>query len=227
MAVMTDKLHSGLQKMFLHGIGGDVVYGVRYVLADLLDAKKKNGVLTDMKSIYAESVNGGFQEGVLCSAVSVDEGAALVLSIPATKQLMLEIAQASGVQGWDSQVQEGWLALDVALAMAKGRLAEHVITQVHQNKLSFDVALFGNTPSAMTQFLATLPNKQRVMMTYPCFNLAHTDIANTNAVYLIPRGYRINRVTFRGFLPGKNGILATLTCERLGAPNQPNVQTVW
>jgi len=221
MAVMTDKLRAGLQKVFLHGIGGDVVYGVRYVLADLLDAKRKKGIMTDMKSIYEEAVNGGFQDGSLCSAVGVDEGAALVLSIPATKQLMLEIAQASGVQGWETQVQEGWVALDVALAMAKGRLAEHVITQVHKGIPAFDVALFGNTPSAFTQFLATLPNKQRVMMTYPCFNLAHTDIPNVNSVYLIPRGYRINRVTFRGFLPGKTGILVTLTCERLGVTGAP------
>lgn len=226
MAVMTDKLHSGLQKIFLHGIGGDVVYGVRYVLADLLDAKRKNGIMTDMKSIYAEAVNGGFQEGTLCSAVGVQEGAALVLSIPAIKQLMLEIAQASGIQGWELQVQEGWVALDVALAMAKGRLAEYVINQVHKGIPSFEVALFGNTPSAMAQFLATMPNKQRVMMTYPCFNLAHTDITNVNAVYLIPRGYRINRVTFRGFLPGKNGILASLTCERLGN-TVAQQSTVW
>lgn len=216
MAVMTDKLHAGLQKIFLHGIGGDVVYGVRYVLADALDVKRKNGIMTDMKDIYAEAVNGGFPDGALCSAIGVNEGAALVLSIPATKQLMLEIAQASGIQGWESQVQEGWLALDVALAMAKGRLAEYVISQVHKGVLVFDAALFGNTPSPLTQFLATMPNKQRVMMTYPCFNLAHTDISNVNAMYLIPRGYRINRVTFRGFLPGKAGILATLTCERLG-----------
>jgi len=226
MAVMTDKLHAGLQKLFLHGIGGDVVYGVRYVLADLFDAKRKNGIMTDMKEIYRESVNGGYQDGALCSAVGVNEGAALVLSVPATKQLMLEIAQASGIQGWDEQVQEGWLALDVALAMAKGRLAEHVITQVHKGITAFDVALFGNTPSAMTQFLATMPNKQRVMMTYPCFNLAHTDITNVNSVYLIPRGYRINRVTFRGFLPGKNGILATLTCERLVVTG-PQIPSAW
>ena len=44
MAVMTEKLHTGLQKLFLHGIGGDVVYGVKYVLADHVDAKRRNGV---------------------------------------------------------------------------------------------------------------------------------------------------------------------------------------
>lgn len=226
MAVMTDKLHQGLQKIFLHGIGGDVVFGVRYVLADLFDVKKKTGVLDEMKSIYSESINGGFPDGALCSAVGVGEGAALVLSVPATKQLMLEVAQASGITGWEGQVQDGWTALDVALAEAKGRLAEHVITQVRKNILAFDVALFGNSPNAVTQFLATLPNKQRVRLTYQCFNVAHTDITNVNDYFLIPRGYRIIRVTFRDFVPGKSGIITTLTCEKLGSIQQ-QPPTVW
>lgn len=227
MAVMTDKLHTGLQKVFLHGIGGEVVYGVRYVLADLVDAKKKNGILDDMKSIYAESINGGFQDGELCTAVGVHDGATLTLSTPATKQLMLEVAQSSGIQGWDAQVQEGWYALDVALATAKGRLMEHVIMQIHRGIPSFDVALFGNTPSNEVQFVASLPDKRRVLMTYPNFNLSHADITHVNAVYLIPRGYRINKVTFRGFLPGKNGVLVTLDCERLVPSNPEQSQQVW
>ncbi|GHU92850.1 hypothetical protein FACS1894208_00900 [Clostridia bacterium] len=216
MAVMTDKLHSGLQKVFLHGIGGEVVYGVRYVLADTQDVKRKTGILDELRALYAEAVNGGFPDGAICSAVSVREGAVFVLSVPAAKQLMLETAQASGIPGWDTQVQDGWMALDVSLADAKGRLAEHVIQQVRAGIPSFDVALFGSTPNKITQFVAVLPDKRRVLLTYPNFNVTHTDIANINSVYLIPRGYRISRVVFREFIPGKCGIITTFKCEHLG-----------
>jgi len=227
MAVMTEKLHTGLQKLFLHGIGGDVVYGVKYVLADHVDAKRRNGVLEDMKSIYSETVNGGFRDGEICTAVGVHEGAALDLSTPATKQLMLEVAQASGIPGWEAQVQEGWYALDIAQATAKGRLMEHVIMQIHRGIPSFDVVLFGSTPNPVVQFVARVPDGRRMLMTYPCFNLSHADITNVNAIYLIPRGYRINKVTFRGFLPGKNGVLVTLDCERLAPTNPAQTQQVW
>lgn len=215
MAIMTSKLHTGLQKLFLHGIGGNVVFGVRYVLADLLDVKRKSGVIDEMKSIYTEAINGGFEEGAICSAVAVGEGAVLVLSTPATKQLMLEVAQASGIQGWETKVKGGWTALDTSLAEAKGRLAEYVIMQVHGGAATFEVVLFGSSPGFAAQFLATLPDKRRVKLVFPSFNLAHTDIANVNDHYLIPRGYRIKRVTFRDFIPGKAGVIATLSCERL------------
>ena len=224
---MTDKLHQGLQKVFLHGIGGEVVYGVKYVLADLVDAKKKKGIMDEMKAIYSESINGGFQEGELCTAIGVQDGAALTLSVPATKQLMLEVAQSSGIVGWENQVQDGWYALDVAQAMAKGRLMEHVISQIHRGITSFDVSLFGSTPNPYIQFVATLPDKSKVLMTYPNFNLSHDDISNVNAVYLIPRGYRINKVSFRGFMPGKNGVLVTLDCEKLEPTNPEHTKQAW
>jgi hypothetical protein len=213
---MTDKLHSGLQRVFLHSIGGDVIYGVRYTLADPFDSKRKAGVIDELRSLYSESVNGGFPEGAICSAVSVGSGAVLILSVPAVKQLMLEVAQASGVNGWEAQVQDGWLALDVALAEAKGRMAEHVIERVRSGITAFDTVLFGSSPSWTAQFVASLPDNRRVLMTYPGFNVAHTDIAHVNDVYLIPRGYRIARVVFREFLPGKRGIITTFFCERLG-----------
>jgi hypothetical protein len=221
---MTDRFHSGLQKVFLHGIGGEVVYGVRYVLADMHDGKRKPSVIDELKQLYAESVNGGFSDGAICSAVSVGPGAALILAVPAVKQLMLEVAQASGIAGWEAQVQDGWLALDVALAEARGRLAEHVIERVVSGVTAFDVVLFGSSPSWTAQFLASLPDKRRVLVAYPSFNVAHTDIAHINDVYLIPRGYRISRVIFREFLPDKCGIIASFIGERLpGASSAPRL----
>ena len=91
------------------------------------------------------------------------------LSTPATKQLMLEVAQTSGIPGWEAQVREGWYALDVAQATAKGRLMEHVIMQIHRGIPSFDAVLFGSTPNPVVQFVARVPDGRRMLMTYPLF----------------------------------------------------------
>jgi hypothetical protein len=219
MANMTERLHSGLRKVFLHGIGSSVVYGVRYVLADSFDRKRKTGVFEELKAVYTEAANVGFGEGEICSALGVGDGVALVLAVPAVKQLMLEVAQASGVQGWDVQVQDGWAALDVALANAKGRLAEHVIQQVRNSKYEFDVTLYSGSVRPTVQFMALTPNKERVKLVLPSFTLSHTDIVSVNDAYLIPRGYRIVKLTPRDFVPGKGGIISTLACEKLNAAN--------
>ena len=103
---------------------------------------------------------------------------------------------------------------------------EHVIMQIHRGIPSFDVVLLEahRTCSAVR---SSCTDGRRMLMTYPCFNLSHADITNVNAIYLIPRGYRINKVTFRGFLPGKNGVLVTLDCERLAPTNPAQTQQVW
>lgn len=143
---------------------------------------------------------------------------------------------------WLTQEQ---IALQQAatLAIEKGRLMEHVIEQVNAGQLEFDVALLGHLipgykPEQTYSFPAVyleknkllpfLPTKKRhMLMTYPSFHLLLTDtymddIEDVNAVYLIPRGYRIAKVTTRGKLPVRHdrpelpdAILVKLTCEDL------------
>lgn len=137
----------------------------------------------------------------------------------------------------------------MTLAMEKGRLAEHVIEQVKTGVLEFDVALLGHItlgskPEHTVSFeaimtkkhnhLTFLPDKKvPMMMTYSSFNLLQTatygdDITNVNSVYLIPRGYRIVKVSICGKLPGRldlpDAIIVKLTCEDLRNVNNASIQ---
>lgn len=110
---------------------------------------------------------------------------------------------------------------EIVLAMAKGKLASYVMDRVNKGNLVFYVALRDDMPKPpyhddKLQFKANLPDGRATMMTYPTFNLRYNDIDNTNSVYLIPRGYRITRVSLCGAFPGvPNVTLASLTCESL------------
>lgn len=134
----------------------------------------------------------------------------------------------------------------VTLATEKGRLTEHVIERVMSGQLKFDVALLGHIipgykPEHTYSFRAIqlqkrklpfLPDKKTPMlMTYPSFHLLQTvtygnDIENVNSMYLIPRGYRISKISMRGKLPVRpdrpelpDAVLVTLTCEDLREEN--------
>jgi hypothetical protein len=140
---------------------------------------------------------------------------------------------------WISQEQARMNAA-AALALAKGRLAEYVINQVQAGYLEFYVALLGHVslgsePEHTVSFTAIMPEKHKhltflpdkkipVLMTYPSFNLLQTamngdDITNVNSVYLIPRGYRITRISTYSKLPDRpdlpDAMLYKLTCEDL------------
>jgi hypothetical protein len=147
---------------------------------------------------------------------------------------------------WLTQKQI-WEQKVVTLATEKGRLTEYVIEQIMAGRLQFDVALLGHIiPGYKVEHtysfraikpekrkLSFLPDKQiPMLMTYPSFHLLQTvtygdDIENVNAVYLIPRGYRISRISIRGKLPVRpdrpelpDAILVTLTCEDLRKENE-------
>jgi hypothetical protein len=140
---------------------------------------------------------------------------------------------------WISQ-EQAQINTAAALAMEKGRLAEYVITQVQAGNLEFYVALLGYNPlgsrpehtvsfseiiSEKHKHLTFLPEKKRnVLKTYPSFHLLQTvmngdDITNVNSIYLIPRGYRITKISMCGKLQDRpdlpDAMMLKLTCEDL------------
>jgi len=149
---------------------------------------------------------------------------------------------------WISQ-EEVRVQAAVSLATEKGRLTEYVIERINMGELKFDVALLGHIiPGSKPEhtvsyydiqlkkrkYLGFLPDKQiPLLRTYSSFHLLQTatygdDITNVNAVYLIPRGYRIDRITICGKLPGRSdlpdAIVVTLTCEDLRNQNNASAQ---
>lgn len=148
---------------------------------------------------------------------------------------------------WISK-EEARFQAAAALAMEKGRLTEYVMNQVNAGELEFDVALLGHkTPGSrpehtvsfqdiMTKknkYLTFLPDKQiPVLKTCSSFDLLQTatygdDITNVNSVYLIPRGYRIAKVSIRGNLQRPDlpdAIIVTLTCEDLRNLNNASIK---
>lgn len=132
----------------------------------------------------------------------------------------------------------------VTLATEKGRLTEYVIEQVNAGNFIFDVVLLGHiAPGAEPQhtymhitaefkkrkYLPFLPEKIVTdAVEYPSFHLLQTptygeDITNVNAVYLIPRGYRISRITILEKISQGNNLpdilIVRLTCEDLRYEN--------
>lgn len=148
---------------------------------------------------------------------------------------------------WISQ-EEAWLQAAATLAMEKGRLTEYVMNQVNAGELEFDVALLGHkTPGSRPEHtvsfqeiitekrkhLGFLPDKKiPVAKTCPSFNLLQTatngnDITDVNSVYLIPRGYRIAKVSVRGNLQRPDfpdAIIVRLTCEDLRNLNNASIK---
>ncbi|MBU5424890.1 hypothetical protein KQI41_00590 [Tissierella pigra] len=116
---------------------------------------------------------------------------------------------------------------DLTLATSKQNLTGLVINNVDKQKMTFRVVLFSEDISPTISFYANVKEERKVLtfmkpklkeylITYPNFTLSYDDITNVNSVYLIPRGYRISKISpFDGPVPEHSGILCELLCERL------------
>ena len=148
---------------------------------------------------------------------------------------------------WISQ-DEAWVQAAATLATEKGRLTEYIIERVNMGELEFEVVLLGHrtlgsrpeltvdvqhTITKKNKYLTFLPDKKIPMLkTLSSFNLLQTatngdDISHVNSTFLIPRGYRITKVSLLGNLQRSDlpdAMIVMLTCEDLRKVNTSSMK---